>query len=182
MKEIDELTIRLAAKKDPAAFKRIYDYYAEFVWKVIFRTVNGDGEAAKEIVQDTFVRVLSSLKSFSFKSGLSTWIYRIAFNAANTYVARNKRMSFFAPEDMDALAGRESKNTYEDEELVRILLSGLSTEERFLITSREVEGIPFDELALVVGRSSESLRTQISRLKEKLRSVYEQRFSAREIA
>jgi RNA polymerase sigma-70 factor, ECF subfamily len=182
MKEIDEMTIRLAAKRDSAAFRRIYDYYVEFVWKVIFRTVNGDSEAAKEIVQDTFVRVLSSLKAFSFKSGLSTWIYRIAFNAANTYVSRNKRISFLAPEDMDTFAGRELKNAYEDEELVRMLLSGLSPEERFLITSREVEGIPFEELAQVVGRSSESLRTQISRLKEKLRNIYEQRFIAKELA
>jgi DNA-directed RNA polymerase specialized sigma24 family protein len=63
---------------------------------------------------------------------------------------------------------------------VTVLLNSLSPEERFLITSRVVEGIPFDELAAITGRSSESLRTQISRLKDKLRVVCENQFNARE--
>jgi RNA polymerase sigma-70 factor, ECF subfamily len=180
MEEIDEITIKQAARRDAKAFKRLYDHYAGFVWKVIFRTVNGDKDAAREIVQDTFVRVYASLKSFSFKAALSTWIYRIAFNAINTYLAKNKRMTGFSAGDVDALPDTTNANAYDDEEMVRVLLNALSPEERFLITSREVEGIPFDELARMTGRSSESLRTQVSRLKERLRATYVQRFSAGE--
>jgi RNA polymerase sigma-70 factor, ECF subfamily len=178
MEEIDELTIKQAARKDARAFKRLYDHYAGFVWKVIFRTVNGDGDAAREIVQDTFVRVNASLKLFSFKAALSTWIYRIAFNAANTYLVKNRKLSGFAADDVDSLPDKSKAHAYEDEEMATVLLSALSPEERFLITSREVEGIPFDELARITGRSSESLRTQVSRLKEKLRDMFMQRFSA----
>jgi len=174
MKEIDEVTIRLAAKKDAKAFKRIYEYYSGFVWKVIFRTVNGDREAAREIVQETFIRVYSSLKSFSFKSALSTWIYRIAFNAASTYVVKNKKLS--SSVDVETLGHEGTASAYENEEIVRIVLSALSAEERFLLTSREVEGIPFEELAGIVGRSSESLRTQMSRMKEKLRDMFDNGF------
>jgi RNA polymerase sigma-70 factor (ECF subfamily) len=180
MEEIDEITIRQAARKDSKAFKRLYDHYAGFVWKVIFRTVNGDNDAAREIVQDTFVRVHASLKSFSFKAALSTWIYRIAFNAINTYLAKNKRYAAFSGTDVDALPDTKVAQTYDDEEMVTVLLNSLSPEERFLITSRVVEGIPFDELAAITGRSSESLRTQISRLKDKLRVVCENQFNARE--
>jgi RNA polymerase sigma-70 factor, ECF subfamily len=181
MVEIDALTIKQAAQKDADAFKRIYNHYSGFVWKVTFRTVNGDNEAAKEIVQDTFVRVYASLKSFSYKAALSTWIYRIAFNSTNTYLAKNKRMSMNVLQDVDSLADKSTANTYENEEMVKVLLNALSPEERFLITSREVDGMPFEELARIVGRSSESLRTQVSRLKEKLRTMFEQRFSAREV-
>jgi RNA polymerase sigma-70 factor, ECF subfamily len=177
MKEIDEVTIRLAAKKDANAFKRLYDYYAGFVWKVIFRTVNGDREAAREVVQETFIKVYSSLRSFSFKSALSTWIYRIAFNTANTYAMKHRRTA--SAVDVETLARGGGANTYENEEMVRIILHALSPEERFLLTSREVEGITFDELAEVLGRRAESLRTQMSRMKEKLRGMFEQRFSAR---
>jgi RNA polymerase sigma-70 factor, ECF subfamily len=180
MEEIDEITIKQAARRDARAFKRLYDHYAGFVWKVIFRTVNGDQDAAREIVQDTFVRVNASLKSFSFKAALSTWIYRIAFNAINTHLAKNKRMAVFTAGDVDALPDKAIANAYDDQEMVTLLLNALSSEERFLITSREVEGIPFDELARIMGRSSESLRTQVSRLKERLRDMYVQRFSASE--
>jgi RNA polymerase sigma-70 factor (ECF subfamily) len=180
MEELDELTIKQAANKDAKAFKRLYDHYVGFVWKVIYRTVNGDKNAATEIVQDTFVRVHGSLKSFSFKAALSTWIYRIAFNAANTYLAKNKRMSVLSLNDVDALPSRIYTDTYDDQEMVKVLLDALSPEERFLITSREVEGIPFNELARITGRTSESLRTQLSRLKEKLRATFEKRFSLKE--
>ena len=177
MKEIDEVTIRLAAKRDASAFRRIYDYYAGFVWKVIFRTVNGDKEAAREIVQETFIRVYTSLKSFAFKSALSTWIYRIAFNAANTYMAKVKHR--ISAVDVETVSHSTTANAYENEEMVKKVLSVLSPEERFLLTSREVEGIPFEELAAIMGRSSESLRTQVSRMKEKLREMFEERFSMR---
>ena len=42
MNEIDQVTIRLAKKKDRGAFKRIYDFYSPFVWKIAFRTMHGD--------------------------------------------------------------------------------------------------------------------------------------------
>ena len=177
MKEIDEITIRLAAKRDANAFRRIYDYYSGFVWKVIFRTANGDKEAAREIVQETFIRVYTSLKSFAFKSALSTWIYRIAFNAANTYMAKVKHR--ISGVDVETVSHSTTANAYENEEMVKIVLSVLSPEERFLLTSREAEGIPFEELAAIMGRSSESLRTQVSRMKEKLREMFEERFSMR---
>ena len=45
---------------------------------------------------------------------------------------------------------------------------------RFLLTGREVDGIPFEELAEITGKSSESLRTRVSRLKEQLRTVFAQ--------
>ncbi len=173
MKEIDELTIRRAAKKDAQAFKRVYDHYAGFVWKVIFRTVNGDAESAKEIVQETFVRVYSSLKSFSYNSALSTWLYRVAFNVANTYLKKNKKSNRVLGVDIETVIDTKTKSDFESEELVELLLKMLSAEERFLLTSREVEGIPFEDLAEITGKSSESLRTQVSRVKDKLRASFE---------
>jgi RNA polymerase sigma-70 factor, ECF subfamily len=172
MTEIDEITIRQAAKKDQRAFRRIYDHYSSFVWKVIYRTVNGNTDAAKEIVQETFIRVYSSLSSFAFNSALSTWIYRIAFNTANTYMAKNSRKKIFISQEMDLLTETTFRKSYEDKEIVGILLNTVSPEERFLLMSREVEGITFEELSEITGKSPESLRTSVSRLKDKLRTAY----------
>jgi RNA polymerase sigma-70 factor, ECF subfamily len=176
MKEIDELTIRQAAKNDQKAFRRVYDHYASFLWKVVYRTVNGDADAAREIVQDTFVRVYASLGSFAHNSALSTWLYRIAFNTANTYLAKKSSKGTIRGLDMDRLVDKKMTRDYESEDMVGALLKTMTPEERFLITSREVEGVPFEELARIVGKSSESLRTQVSRIKERLRATYGQLF------
>jgi RNA polymerase sigma-70 factor (ECF subfamily) len=174
MKEIDDVTIRLAAKKNDKAFKSVYEYYAPFVWKVIYRTVAGDQNAATEIVQDTFIRIYKSLHLFSFNSGLSTWIYRIAFNTSQTYLSKQFKNNNHVLLD-ENIAGNSSLDTsLESKDFVNIILNSLSSEDRFLLTSREIDGISFDELAEITGKSSESLRTRLSRLKEQLRTVFAQ--------
>ena len=55
MKELDDITIKAAAGKNAGAFKSVYDHYSPFVWKVVFRTTNGDRDAAA-----SFLRFLSS--------------------------------------------------------------------------------------------------------------------------
>ena len=61
MKELDDLTVQRAKKGDRASFKALYDYYAPFSWKIAYRTMHGDSEAAQEAVQETFIRVHNSL-------------------------------------------------------------------------------------------------------------------------
>jgi len=174
MKEIDDLTIRQAAKKNEKAFKRVYDYYAPFVWKVIFRTAGGDRNVATEIVQDTFIRIYKSLHLFSFNSGLSTWIYRIAFNTSQSYLSKQYKNNDYVLLDENIAGNKTFDKGLETKDFVHSILKTLSPDDRFLLTSREVEGIPFEELAEITGKTSESLRTRISRLKEQLRTVFAQ--------
>jgi RNA polymerase sigma-70 factor (ECF subfamily) len=174
MKEIDDLTIRQAAKKNEKAFRRVYDYYAPFVWKVIFRTAGGDHNVANEIVQDSFVRIYKSLHLFSFNSGLSTWIYRIAFNTSQSYLSKQYKNNNYVLLDENIAGTKDFNQELENKDFVNSILKTLSPDDRFLLISREVEGIPFEELAEITGKSSESLRTRLSRLKEQLRTVFAQ--------
>jgi len=170
MRELDELTVRRAAKKDEHAFKILYDYYAPFVWKVVYKTVNGDHNEAVEIVQETFIRVYKSLNAFSFNSGLSTWIYRIAFNTAKSYILKRKKRSAITEFDDEKYWNNKNDATYETKDVVKFLLDKLSPADRFILTSREIEGITFEELSEITGKSSEALRTKVSRIKGLLRA------------
>ena len=51
------------------------------------------------------------------------------------------------------------------------LVQDLPREDRFLLVSREVEGMSFDEIAEVTGKSSAALRTRMSRIKQKISSI-----------
>jgi RNA polymerase sigma-70 factor (ECF subfamily) len=176
MKEIDDLTVRQAAKKNEKAFRCIYDYYAPFVWKVIFRMAGGDQNVATEIVQDTFIRVYKSLHLFSFNAGLSTWIYRIAFNTSQSYLSKQYKNNNYVLLDENITGSHELDKGLETKDFVNAILKTLSPDDRFLLTSREIEGIPFEELAEITGKSSESLRTRLSRLKEQVRTVFTQQY------
>ena len=173
MTEIDGPTIRLAAQKDECAFKKVYDCYAPFVWRLVYKTVGGDRDEAIEIVQDTFIRVYKSLPGFSFNAKLSTWIYRIALNAAKNHLFKKGKQSGLLEFDEKKHWDDAGDPAFETIELINSLLANLSPEDRFILTSREMDGVTFKELAEITGKSSESLRTRASRIKERFRVMAE---------
>jgi RNA polymerase sigma-70 factor, ECF subfamily len=171
MVDLDRFTIERAAMGDEKAFKLLYDHYAPFVWRIVYRTAGGDKETAEEIVQDTFIRIHGSLKKFASVSALGTWIYRIAFNAANTCMANRshyRQTNLSLPEDMPN-PGQEA-DVYETRDLVQKILLTLPVEDRFLLVSKEIDGLTFDQLAEITGKSSESLRTKMFRIRDKIQN------------
>jgi RNA polymerase sigma-70 factor, ECF subfamily len=171
MVDLDRFTIERAVKGDKKAFKKLYDLYAPFVWRIVFRVAGGDKEIAEEIVQDTFIRIHASLKKFSSVSALGTWIYRIAFNAANTCMTKRahyKRMNVSLPEDLPSPVQRAED--FETGDLVHKILSTLPVEDRFLLVAKEIDGLSFDQIAEITGKSSESLRTRMFRIREKIQT------------
>jgi RNA polymerase sigma-70 factor (ECF subfamily) len=174
MDEIDQVTITLAKKKDQKAFKRIYDFYAPFVWKIAYRTMHGDSEAAGDAVQDTFIRVHDSLHKFGGESGLSTWLYRIVFNVCLTALAKEKRTRAMQPLDENIPARTSIAETLDTKEQVSVILASMSAEDRFLLTGREVLDLSYEELAQIAGKNAGALRTRLSRLKDLIRKNFKE--------
>ncbi len=172
MYELDDITIRAAAKKRPGAFRKLYDHYSPFVWKVVFRTVNGDMDAATQIMQDVFVKAYFALKSYRFNAAFSTWLYRIAYTTALNHIRRRKTWQRRFGELNEGAEQATADVRLEAKDLVQHMFSGLNPQERFLLTAREIDNISFDDLERMTGKSSGALRTQLSRLKESLRKEY----------
>jgi len=172
MNELDEITIKSAAKGDKKSFKKVYEHYSSFVWKVIFRTVNGDRDAAERILQDVFIKVYKKLSTFKFSASFSTWVYRITYNEALLYLNKKKRQNERRVPLNDSLSKEEKNMHYENKELVTMILNKLSPGERFLLVAREVNDIPFEDLAHITGQTSGALRTQLHRIKENIKRHY----------
>jgi RNA polymerase sigma-70 factor, ECF subfamily len=171
MVDLDRFTIEHAAKGDEKAFRKLYDHYAPFVWRIVYRTAGGDKEVAEEIVQDTFIRIHGSLKKFTSVSALGTWIYRIAFNAANSCMAKRlhyRQTNISLKEDFPN-PGVET-DAFETSDLVKKILLSLPVEDRFLLVAKEIDGLTFDQIAEISGKSSESLRTKMFRIRDKIQN------------
>jgi|WetSurMetagenome_2_1015567.scaffolds.fasta_scaffold00110_29 RNA polymerase sigma-70 factor, ECF subfamily len=172
MKELDALTVQRAKKGDGTSFRALYDFYAPFSWKIAYRTLHGDSGAAQEAVQETFIRVYKSLKRFGGESALSTWIYRITFNACMTLLSKRNRVNETQELDENTGSPVPSAERIDMKEDIQKILKSISAEERFLLTGREMLGFSFEELADITGKSAGSLRTQLFRLKEELRKKF----------
>lgn len=171
MVDLDRFTIERAAKGDEKAFRKLYDHYAPFVWRIVYRTAGGDKETAEEIVQDTFIRVHGSLKKFGAVSTLGTWIYRIAFNAAVSCMTKRSRYrKTTAPLPDDFFLPGPTRDSFETKDLVHKILATLSDDERFLLVAKEIDGLTFDQIAAISGKSSASLRTKMFRIRDKIQN------------
>jgi len=174
--EIDDITLEQAARGDRAAFGRLYAHYSPFVWRLCWRSSNGDRGCADELVQNTFVKVHRYLRGFEKGSALSTWLYKIAYSCINEHFAKTtlhkSRTAAFDEEYMGAV---QPNMPYEDQQLVAEILKPLGESDRFLLTAREVDGLSYEELAVITGDAAGALRTRLSRLKSEIRKRFENR-------
>jgi RNA polymerase sigma-70 factor (ECF subfamily) len=170
MEEIDTLTLRRAAHKRPDAFHAVYDWYAPTVWKQVYQTVYGDREAAKDIVQEVFIRVYTRLHTFKHDAAFSTWLYRITYNCAMTWLKQRHRehTRFLTMEPVS----EHAPHGFEDALFVRRLLDTLQPQQRFMLIAREITGLSHEEIAAVMDKNPGAVRTELHRLKKKLQKEF----------
>jgi RNA polymerase sigma-70 factor (ECF subfamily) len=150
-------------------FKKIYDYYSPFVWRISLRSLANEKDA-ETVLQTVFIVVYKSIKNFRFESSFSTWLYRITLNETIKLINKKKsRKEVYLDEN---IALKSSEDVIDEKNFVKKILNSLSVEERFLLVSREIDGITFEELATITNKSSVALRVEISRLKQKIRENF----------
>ena len=172
MEDLD--TKALQNWESDSGFKTIYQHYAPYVWRVSFRMVNGNRDLAEDITQTVFVKLLKTIKHFKSNSRFSTWLYTITYR--ETLYALKKRKRNWSRESTLPNESQSDEQlhdkVYEQQQEVQRLLAPLSTDERFLLVSREIEGLSFEEIAQITGKKEGALRTSLSRLKTQIKGGY----------
>ena len=146
-------------------FETIYKTY----WQKVFRLCMGyanDTDAAKDLAQETFIKVWKQLPTFRNESSIGTWIFRIASNTCLRQIQKDKKMpkSELPLEIKDEIL---DTNIEKDIQLLYQYISELQEVERIII-SLELEDMHQNEIAEIVGLSEGNVRVKIHRIKEKL--------------
>ena len=146
-------------------FETIYKTY----WQKVFRVCMGyanDTAAAKDLAQETFIKVWKQLPNFRNESSIGTWIFRIASNTCLRQIQKDKKMpkSELPLEIKDEIL---ETNIEKDIQLLYQYISELQEVERIII-SLELEDMHQKEIAEIVGLSEGNVRVKIHRIKEKL--------------
>ena len=126
--------VRRARLKDTAAVRAIYDSYAQYLFAVC-RRYTGDSESAADILQDSFVKIFTSLDSFEWRGegSLKSWMRRIVVNEALMFLRSRRR-------DGEFLSSDGLPETAEEDE-------------------PDVDGIPMQELQRMISELPEGYRT-----------------------
>ena len=74
---------------DFACFERLMGRYEKKIYNLALRMLR-DPDDAREILQETFLKVYDNLEKFRGEAQMSTWIYRIAMNEALMRIRKDK--------------------------------------------------------------------------------------------
>lgn len=150
-------------------FENIYKYHYQKVVKLCLGYVNGDGELAKDLAQEVFIKVWEHLDTFRNESIISTWIYRITVNTCLLQLRRKSRTIPLKNIDKSEAEDHNESEAQKEKQLgkLHVCISELSDDDKSIILL-ELEGLPQKEIAAITGLKHETVRVRLHRIKEKL--------------
>lgn len=170
---------------ETAAFDRLVRERSGEVYALLYRLTE-DPEEARDLAQETFLRVFQSIDRFRGDADLKTWIYRIALNQARNrwrWWRRRRRdatVSLDADNGSDApplnallrdagVSPEQETLMREREAVLRRALMALGRSYREVVVLRDVEGLTYEEIATTLEISVGTVKSRLSRGRQELR-------------
>jgi RNA polymerase sigma-70 factor (ECF subfamily) len=177
-KVTDQILVERVQAGEKAAFDLLVKRYQHKVIGLIGRYVQDHSEAL-DVAQETFIKAYRALDNFRGESAFYTWLYRIATNTAKNYLVTRSRRPPGTDVDIDDVLQAESETELRDietpehslyrDELVSVMASALEAlpeELRVAITLRELEGMSYEEIAVVMDCPIGTVRSRIFRARD----------------
>lgn len=164
-------------RRDPVAFEEAFARFADRLYRVALGVL-GDSDDAEDVVQETFIALADHIDRFEERSRLTTWLYRVAYNAAlQRYRSRRRTSDREAPGD-DGLeapdGGRGPAQLAEAREFDEALGRALATMPeglRIAFVLRDVEGLSTREAAELLDIAPGTLKVRLHRARLRLREA-----------
>jgi len=189
--QVDTQFIERLKRGDAAAFEKLVHERSGEIYGLLYRLTE-NGEEARDLTQETFLRAFQSIGHFRGDSDLRTWIYRIAINQARNrwrWWRRRRReatVSLDAPEigngRLGLIATLKSTTVKDPEEHTlanerdRVLhkaLSSLKRVYREAVVLRDIEGFAYEEIATTLEISVGTVKSRLARGRQELRRKLE---------
>lgn len=180
-----ELIIDAVTGRSSDGFEELVRRYQRPIISYVFRML-GDYEASLDVTQEVFIKVYNSLSKYSSEYKFSSWLYRIAHNAAIDHMRRNS----VSPQSLES---ENADGTYQ----LQIESRGLSPEQdherrewrteidsvveclpaayRDLIILRHSRDLSYDEIADVTGLPLGTVKNRLFRAREMMREIFIER-------
>lgn len=178
--------VQRAAEGDRRAFEQLVVQYQKPVYNLALR-MSGSEDDAFDLSQEAFLRAWRGLKFFKFESSFSTWLYRLTSNVCIDFLRQKKRSNVvslnFLDEDNeqqefaqpDQTPGPEEQAIRADErDRIAQALNELEPEYRQALTLCAINGLSYIEIAEVLEIPAGTVKSRISRAREKMRLKLQQ--------
>lgn len=169
----DELVLK-AQQGDVHAFDQLVERYHQKIYGLTYN-MTSNREDAEDLTQEIFIKAFEALPRFKGKSSFYTWLYRIGVNKTINYRKKRNRKRALSLDSFEqdiklddayhdlTAKGSPLRNISLSELQIKLneALQGLSEKHRTVVVMHDMQGIPHDEIAKVVGASVGTVRSRL---------------------
>jgi RNA polymerase sigma-70 factor (ECF subfamily) len=178
--------VRQAVAGREDGFEELVRRYQRPIAAYVYRLV-GDYDAALDLTQEVFIKVYNSLKRYRSEFKFSTWIYKIAHNAAVDYLRRCGTRAASAltaeydgeqyelPLESRRLSPEQESERAERRAEIEQVVRCLPVAYRELVILRHSSDMSYDEIAEVTGLPLGTVKNRLFRARETMRQLFIQR-------
>jgi RNA polymerase sigma-70 factor (ECF subfamily) len=173
--DVPDPLLARARAGDRTAFEQIYRWFERPVFTLALR-IGGDREEAREVLQDTMLKVLGRIGDF--RGGdcpFWGWLRQIAVNEALMRLRRDRRLANEIGVDDPSVFETETPPppAAADAAILQRALASLPAATRTVLWLYHAEGYTHDEIAALMMRTASFSKSQLARGTKKLRALLE---------
>jgi RNA polymerase sigma-70 factor (ECF subfamily) len=162
-----ETIIEACKAGDRQAFHTLFESYKDRVYSIAFH-FSGEDSLAKDITQQVFLKLFTSISQFRYDSEFTTWLYRIVANACVDEQRKNRRFVPFTQgvEVKNLMVRGSQEESFAKRQVsdsLQTAISGLSPKLRLPILLKYVEGLSYEEIAETLGCSIGTVSSRLNR-------------------
>ncbi len=181
--EFEYKLIRKAIAGDQRAFESLIIPYEQKVYNIALQMFKNEHDAY-DAAQEVLIKVYKNLDKFNFESAFGTWLHRLAMNTCIDEYRKRKRLrqhtspleSSSDEEEHPVRQYADSANTPEEAVLekevvneVHSALDALKDDQKMILIYRDIQGMTYDEIALIYECSLGTVKSRISRARKALK-------------
>lgn len=175
-----KLDLSALQRRDPAAFRQLVETYSPRIYNLALNMLSNP-DLAEDVLQETFVNAYRAIDRFEGRAHVSTWLYRIAYNAVLMRLRKEKRaprvQSLEDEVDAETLPVTGGWAETPERQLLQAelwqkmdeALANLSEALRSVFVLRDVQGLSTAETAEVLDLSQTAVKSRLHRARLALR-------------
>jgi len=163
------LVAQVAVLGNKRAFDELVRRYQSPVRRFFLHQTLGDEQLSDDLAQDTFIKAYTNIAKFRGLASFQTWLMRIAYNVFYDYT-RSKKQT----DDIDGIQHPSLQASTAVSMDVYAALRQLKSEERTCITLQMIDGYDIVGIAKITGMKEGTVKSHLSRGKEKLANYLKQ--------
>ena len=175
MSQLNDISLiaQVVVFNNTAAFDTLVRKYQSPIRRFFLNQTLGDAQLSDDLAQETFIKAYLRIATFKNLSSFSTWLYRIAYNVFYDYIRNHRETASLDTGDINRLYSTRQKDFGTKTDLY-LAFGVLKEAERSCITLYYMEDLSIDKIAGITGMPSGTVKSHLSRAKEKLSTYLKQ--------